>query len=718
MKKTDISLFFLCLSALVSCQATHPEIQESVSGSPSTFSASVENRKTELAGTASVYWSPSDRIALFAGAGKEAGIYTTSIKQSSARADFEGSGAVTLDGRYIAVYPAESSPSFGEASVGLNMKSVQSATVGSFDPEAALMMAESESTNLSFKHLVSYLSFIVGEDSPELKTLEVRSISGSALSGRVEVSYSDMSLTPVSASDKVRMEAPGKFAEGRHCIALLPGEYSDGLEFNFTTVDGEIITRTLPGPVSLQNGDMMDMGEIILPATEYPSLKTMYFNIRTSYSQTDIDLGRGWDVRKPGMFAMMREQMPDVAGLSEVRDNQRIDIEQELAEYSLLQGARDDYDGNYIIYNPLKVEPVSGTAGKFWLSPTPDYESTGWSGASDRPRTCIYSRFKFKDSDKTFWIFLTHTASEDVYDCYKGLELIEARIASIVPEGEPVLLGGDMNCRPLSGPVTVLKSSLADVRECSLESDSKPTYNNWGESSAILDFIYARGKLSLHCFRTIDKGYAGIRYISDHYPVLAEVRIGTPYPLDIPAPVILEDVFSSNVPFESGSIGGSVAEQTCYVYGKDYPCLKIGTAEKDGSFSFSPSVTGDFDLSLFAYCWGSADSELKVSVSGGYVNGKSIEKVRPRSNNDCSSRISVFNPFASDKYVFRMTGISAGSRIKISVSKPAEPKEGKKAEFRTIVFGINCTGGEPRPVDDGSAVTPLTPQDEWQEIFN
>jgi len=696
--------------------ADNGQLQPELPLTPDCFTAAAPSVKTVLNGTTSIWWTPSDRLALFAGAGSEPAVYSTSITENAAKADFYGTGAIKVSDRYFAVSPEEAVTSFGATSAVVELKKEQKAVTGSFDAASSLMVAGSPTTDLHFSHIAAYLQFEISDKSPEIREICVRSVSGSALSGKLEVLYSNQSTNLTDGNDVVCLKADKFIGPGKYCVALLPGTYQNGLEFTFTTSDSEKIVRTLAGPLSLEKGDLMYMGEVILPTTEYQNLKAMYFNIRTSYSQTDIDKGRGWEVRKTGVYAMMREQLPDIAGLSEVRDNQRIDLCAELTEYSMLTTAKDDTDGNYIFYNPQKLEPVTGTAGKFWLSPTPDTpESTGWSGASERPRTCIYSKFKLKGSEVTFWFFLTHTASEDTYDCYKGLELVKDRIASIVPSSEAVLIGGDLNCKPYSGPLTVLKYTLSELRTNSLETDEKPTYNNWGNNFSILDHILARGCLSLRKFQTIDKEYCGIQYISDHFPLVAEVRLGTAG-LVIPDPEVLGDVYTSNIDFKSCTTSGTVGEQTCIIDGNEYSCLKIGTAEKTGSISFRTPVVGDFELSLFGYSWGGANSQIKVSVAGGQVNGKNIETIVPRPNSDCSSRISVFNPLATDKYTYKITGAISTTVITISAAQPSSVEQGKDAEFRSIVFGVNYKGGSPRPAEEGTGTSPLIPRDDW-DIF-
>ena len=704
---------------LVACQEKEPQTKPEPGveeQSPLCFKASLDDTRTVLAGKNTLHWTADDAIALFAGEGKAAAKYTNELVSNSPEASFKGSGAVKDGELYRAASPFGAVQEFSGSTVKMLLKSSQVATTDSFDPECGLLYAQSGTTELHFKHAVAYVQFSVSDKSPALKSVSLESLSGSALSGSFSIDCGSGAIHPSEgqSSARVSLSSGGSFAKGRYCIAVLPGTYQDGLEFSFVTSDSEKISRTLTGPLQLEKGTLMDIGEVLLPTTEYEKVKLMYFNVRTANSQSDIDSGHGWDTRKSACGAMLGEQMPDVVGLNEATSQQWSDLLASLPGYKIVESISDNSDNNHIIYNSARVEPVAGNGGKFWLGPTPESENLGWSGYSSRARTCIYTQFKMKDSAETFWFFLTHPSSEDGYDVYKGLELIASKIGTIVPAGEVAVLGGDLNCREKSGSLLALRTSMACAGETAPDAYTVPTYNNWGASSAILDHIFVRGKLNLLSYKTIDSAYEGVTYISDHYPVVAELKINTPSEWPVPVPVQYSDVFESCLSFGNATLDGTVSEQKVVIAGNEYPSLKLGTAEKTGTLSFNPPVMGDFDLSFFAFSWGKACSKVSVTVSsGGSIDGKTSVSFSPRPNFDCSSHTSVIDPYASDKYVFHVKGATARTTLSISVSKPDSAPDGLTPECRSLVFGVNIAGGSEKPADDKTSIDPLTPRNDW-----
>ena len=47
------------------------------------------------------------------------------------------------------------------------------------------------------------------------------------------------------------------------------------------------------------------------------------------------------------------------------------------------------------------------------------------------------------------------------------------------------------------------------------------TYNNWGKSSDIIDYIYYTGFSSCSEYQTVTKKYADRKFVSDHFPITA-----------------------------------------------------------------------------------------------------------------------------------------------------------------------------------------------------
>ena len=68
-----------------------------------------------------------------------------------------------------------------------------------------------------------------------------------------------------------------------------------------------------------------------------------------------------------------------------------------------------------------------------------------------------------------------------------------------------------------------LDSKMSDARRTALKTDSRATFNAWGKSASIIDYIYHSGFSECVEFETIVRQYKGVLYISDHYPIVARL---------------------------------------------------------------------------------------------------------------------------------------------------------------------------------------------------
>ena len=222
---------------------------------------------------------------------------------------------------------------------------------------------------------------------------------------------------------------------------------------------------------------------------------------------------------------LIHDENPTVFGLQEACPDQQEYMTKNLPEYGFIGVGRDDgiSKGEHmtIFWKKDEVEFIDG--GTFWLSATPDTPSKGGDGQCFR--TCTWAIFKCKDTGKKFAYFNTHLDHRGKVAQEEGLKTIVAKIKALVPENVPVFLSGDFNTRtdlPIYEP---LKAIMTDSRELATETDHRGTYTGFRvrENPVVVDHIFVRGaevdKFQVLC----DKNY-GAPYISDHYPVAAEIR--------------------------------------------------------------------------------------------------------------------------------------------------------------------------------------------------
>ena len=105
----------------------------------------------------------------------------------------------------------------------------------------------------------------------------------------------------------------------------------------------------------------------------------------------------------------------------------------------------------------------------------------------------------------------------------QSIVLIVNKIKELIPEGVPILLPGDFTSTTDREIYAPLKAIADDAREVAAQSDRRGTFNGWGKASSVIDHIFVRG-VEVDRFKVLcDKNY-GAPYISDHYPVVADIR--------------------------------------------------------------------------------------------------------------------------------------------------------------------------------------------------
>jgi endonuclease/exonuclease/phosphatase family metal-dependent hydrolase len=251
-------------------------------------------------------------------------------------------------------------------------------------------------------------------------------------------------------------------------------------------------------------------------------IKYISYNIR--YANTS-DGDNAWDIRKPATKEMIEREQPDVFGLQEALIGQLQYIDSNFPQYSRVGVGRDDgkEEGEFmaVYYRSDKFKLLKN--GDFWLSKTPDECSMGWDAACRRIVT--WAKLKDKETGKVFYAFNTHLDHVGEVAREQSILLIVKKIDEIVKKDKaPVFLSGDFNSNVNSAIFDPLKSIMKDSRAILPESEWIPTYNNYGNGGdAMIDYIFYKNAEVLD-FKTLNGDY-GKPYISDHYPVMATMKI-------------------------------------------------------------------------------------------------------------------------------------------------------------------------------------------------
>lgn len=258
------------------------------------------------------------------------------------------------------------------------------------------------------------------------------------------------------------------------------------------------------------------LGAVMASCGTQPSLKVISFNVRTSVKD---DGANSWEFRKPASKAMLDEERPDIFGVQEAQPDQLAYIASECPDYIPFGEGRDGgEEGEHaaIFYNRNVLELVDG--GTWWLSETPDTVSRGWD--AKYPRTATWGLMEDLRNGKQFYFVNTHLDHKGAQARKNGLKLIVEKTRGMNPE-IPLILTGDFNVQPGDECLDALAGKLQDARAVAKVTSEKASSNSYGRSFKIIDYIFFAGFRGADKFDVLDKEYAGIPYISDHYPIVA-----------------------------------------------------------------------------------------------------------------------------------------------------------------------------------------------------
>lgn len=251
----------------------------------------------------------------------------------------------------------------------------------------------------------------------------------------------------------------------------------------------------------------------------------MTFNIR--YDNPN-DHENSWEFRKNEVVGLITYYHPDFLGIQEGLYHQVAFIQQHCANYDYIGVGRDDGDqkGEFsaIYYDTTKFSLIAQET--FWLSEHPDIISVGWDASMER--ICTYGKFKNKTTNHTIHIFNTHFDHIGTEARKKSAELILQKIAAYGLTKEKLVVMGDLNAEPTSEPIMILRKALDYGFEIAEKEFYGPlsTFNGFNPTLASdnrIDYIFTKN-LEIYSYRHIDDRRINHLCISDHFPVLIEIK--------------------------------------------------------------------------------------------------------------------------------------------------------------------------------------------------
>ena len=175
-----------------------------------------------------VDWQTGDKLSIFDGTNNDQ--YTLSGGEGTTTGSFTGTSTGTPA---AALYPYNSDASYDGSVITATIPSEQTATAGTYDPAAGLMVGTVSGTTITFKHACAYLRVVapdteVGEDGDgngtgyTLTKITINTAEmATALTGKAKFTPSDGSFTAVETSASVALT--GTFTQNsEYYAAILP----------------------------------------------------------------------------------------------------------------------------------------------------------------------------------------------------------------------------------------------------------------------------------------------------------------------------------------------------------------------------------------------------------------------------------------------------------------------------------------------------------------
>ena len=147
--------------------------------------------------------------------------------------------------------------------------------------------------------------------------------------------------------------------------------------------------------------------------------------------------------------------------------------------------------------------------------------SKGWDG--EFKRICSWVILKDRKTDKQLIHLNTHTDHKGKIARKESVRLIIDKIKDL--KNIPIVVTGDFNLREGENLYNIIVNSdvLRDTKYSCEDTVDENTFNDFGGTEAgIIDYVFVNDNFKALKYRVV-KDMNGDKFISDHYPVVAEI---------------------------------------------------------------------------------------------------------------------------------------------------------------------------------------------------
>jgi endonuclease/exonuclease/phosphatase family metal-dependent hydrolase len=253
-------------------------------------------------------------------------------------------------------------------------------------------------------------------------------------------------------------------------------------------------------------------------------LEVMSFNIRYGTAKDGDDR---WELRRAQLFDLIRDQAPDVIGLQEALHFQIQEILAAVPGYAMAGVGRTDSKraGEYaaLLYRTGRLSLQRSET--FWLSDTPRVvASKSW--GNNIERICTWAQFDDARGG-TFYVYNVHLDHQSQPSREKSVALLLQTIEARQPLA-PVVVTGDFNAGEKNPAARAMLARFTDTfRIKHPDATEVGTFTGFklgatrGEK---IDFVFVEPGTEVIDAAILRNARDG-RYPSDHFPVVATVRL-------------------------------------------------------------------------------------------------------------------------------------------------------------------------------------------------
>jgi endonuclease/exonuclease/phosphatase family metal-dependent hydrolase len=256
-------------------------------------------------------------------------------------------------------------------------------------------------------------------------------------------------------------------------------------------------------------------------------VRVMSFNIRCANCD---DGENNWENRKSLVLGRIQSFQPDLLGIQECRDDAQAEfVKRNLKEYQFYGVQRGGAGDTALEMAPVLFRKSSFQiiqSGHFWLSETPQIPgSKSWDSVF--ARTATWVQLLHQPSGRTLVFLNTHFDYQPT--AIQGAALLLRQWVERTVQQYSLILTGDFNADKNSSAYQCLTGDgmLLDVhRQVRSNGKDEPTFHGFGQPTELspIDWMLASDHFEVDN-ALVDTSHEGNHYPSDHYPILADLRL-------------------------------------------------------------------------------------------------------------------------------------------------------------------------------------------------